>query len=107
MKPLVAAATFFLALVTAPALALTIEEEQVAIEAACNGLALGEAQCACIAADAVVTLDPEMRQLILMSLEDDVGFTIRANSGEFGQDRILAMIDYQQYVQSKCSPKGG
>ena len=104
MKHLLAIAA--LVLCATPALALSVEEEQAAIETACNGLALGESQCACIAADAVATLEPELRNLILMSFEDDVGFTIRANSGEFGQDNIIALIDYQQYVQAKCAPTG-
>jgi hypothetical protein len=102
MKPFLAAA--MLALLTAPALALTLEEEQAAIEAACNGVGLGEVECACIAADAAVTLDPEMRNFLLMSFEDDAGFTVRANDGEFGQDNVIALIDYQQYVLAQCAP---
>lgn len=105
MKPLLAAAILALVLPVTPALALmTVEEEQSAIEAACNGLELGAAQCACIAADAVAELEAPMRNLVLMSFEDEVGFAIRAKSGEFGDD-LLTLIDYQQYVQDKCAPQ--
>ena len=90
--------------ITSPAFALTLEDEGIAIEAACNGISLGEAQCACIAADAIIVLDAHMRGLVLMSLEDEVGFTIRTKSGEFANEDIVALTDYQQYIQSKCAP---
>lgn len=88
----------------APAFALTVDEERAAIEAACNGLELGEAQCSCIAADAVAgELDARMREIVLLSLTDDVGFTIRAQGGEFANEDIDRLIAYQEYVQSKCA----
>jgi hypothetical protein len=90
--------------ISSPALALSLDEQGIAIEAACNGLGLGEAQCACIAADAVAGLEAKMRGLVLMSLEDEVGFTIRVKSGEFANEDIAALAQYQQYVQSKCAP---
>ncbi len=89
---------------TSPALALTPEEESAAIEAACNGIELGEAQCACITADAMAGLEPHLRGIVLLSLQDEVGFTIRVKSGEFADDDITALSLYQQYVQSKCAP---
>jgi hypothetical protein len=101
MRGLLAA---LLLLPASPAFALTvISEEAVAIEAACNGMQLGAEQCACIAGDAVTTLDARMRQVVLMSLEDDVGFTIRMQSGEFANEEVIALNDYQVYVQTKCA----
>ena len=90
--------------ITSPAFALTLVEEEVAIEAACNGIELGEAQCACIAADAMAGLEPHMRGIVLLSLKDEVGFTIRVKSGEFPNEDIDALSRYQQYVQAKCAP---
>ena len=90
--------------ITSPALALTPGEEEGAIEAACNGLQLGAAQCTCIAADAMATLEPQMRGIVLLSLTDEVGFTIRVKSGEFPVEDIDALNRYQQYVQAKCAP---
>lgn len=95
-----------LVLAASPALAQTPVEEQAAIESACNGLGIGEAYCACIAADAMTTLEPEMREFLMMSFADDADFTARANSGEYGQDKVLALIDYQEHVQSACAQTG-
>jgi hypothetical protein len=101
LRILIVAAFFALA---SPALALTEAEEAVAIEAACNGIELGEAQCACITADAMAGLEPHLRGIVLLSMQDEVGFTIRVKSGEFADDDIEALSLYQQYVQSKCAP---
>jgi hypothetical protein len=90
--------------ITSPAFAVTLGEEEAAIEAACNGIQLGEAQCACIAADAMAGLEPHMRGIVFLSLEDEVGFTIRVKSGEFANEDIDALSRYQQYVQAKCAP---
>jgi hypothetical protein len=87
-----------------PALALTAAEEGAAIEAACNTLELGEAQCTCIAADAMAGLKPGMRAIVLLSLQDEVGFEIRVKSREFAAADIQALNDYQVYVQQKCAP---
>lgn len=87
-----------------PAFALTAAEEGAAIETACNKLGLGEEQCTCIAADAMAGLAPEMRAIVLLSLEDEVGFEIRVKSREFAAADIEALNDYQVYVQQKCAP---
>jgi hypothetical protein len=97
-------ALFAMVAMTSPAFAMTLAEEGAAIEAACNGMQLGLEQCACIAADAVDGLDAHMRGFVLMSLEDEVGFSIRARSGEFANEDIAALNQYQQYVQAKCAP---
>ena len=102
MKALAVAA---LLVSTTPAFALTVvSEEAVAIEAACNGIELGAEQCACIAADAVTGLDAHMREIVLMSMVDVVGFGIRVKSGEFPNEDIEQLNAYQQYVQDKCAP---
>lgn len=102
MRALIVAAV---ALSATPAVALTVvSEEAIAIEAACNGIQLGAEQCACIAGDAVTTLDAHMREIVLMSLQDEVGFEIRVKAKEFADDDIKALNTYQMYVQDKCAP---
>lgn len=98
-----AAAALLLALAS-PAMALTVvSDEAVAIEAACNHMQLGAEQCACVAGDAVTTLEPRMREIVLLSLKDEVGFLIRAKGGEFLSEEIVALNNYQVYVQTKCA----
>jgi hypothetical protein len=86
-----------------PALALTLEEEAIAIAAACNGMQLGETQCACIVEDVMAGQEPRMREIVLLSLADEFGFTIRMQSGEFPNEEIVALNEYQVYVQTKCA----
>jgi hypothetical protein len=85
-----------------PAGALELDANGLAAEAACVTIGLGTPQCACIAADDMERNDPEMRAIVLLSLEDMVGFAIRARSGEFPREQIAALNEYQRFVEAKC-----
>lgn len=89
-------------LAAVPAGAVELDSGALAAEAACVKIGLGAPQCACIAADDMARNEPAMRAIVLLSLEDMVGFAIRARSGEFPREQIAALNDYQRFVEAKC-----
>ena len=83
-----------------PALA----DEKADIEAACVTLGLGEKSCPCIAEDTVTRFaeDARAREVIFLSLKDDVAFEVMVKSGAVTQDEFSALDAYQRLIEPIC-----
>lgn len=77
-------------------------DERADIEAACVKLGLGANACACIAADTMGRFEPRMREVIYLSLADEIGFEIMTKSGAVTKEEVGALNAYQDYIEPVC-----
>lgn len=79
-----------------------LSDERADIEAACVGLGLGAEPCACIAEDTMERFEQRMREVIYLSLKDEVAFEIMIKAAEVTRDEVIALNRYQQDIELRC-----
>jgi hypothetical protein len=77
-------------------------DERADIEAACVKLGLGPNACTCIAGDTMERFEPRMREVVYLSLSDEVGFKIMAQAGQVTAEELEALNDYQIEIEPFC-----
>jgi hypothetical protein len=77
-------------------------DERAEIEAACVELGLGAGACSCIAEDTMAKFEPRMREVIFLSLSDEITFGILMKSGQITQDEVAQLNAYQEYIEPVC-----